>query len=97
VKRLYHVDGTIRREVSAMTIDVDAVYEDGVLKPEHPLALKEKARLHLTIEANAEEALPVKDDDDPTGWKAVEALRGIVKRRRRPTLLQQLGVMCLEP
>jgi len=27
-----------------MTIDVDAVYEDGVLKPERPLALKEKPR-----------------------------------------------------
>jgi predicted DNA-binding antitoxin AbrB/MazE fold protein len=79
VKRLYHVDGTIRREVSAMTIDVDAVYEDGVLKPERPLALKEKARVHVTIEARAEQALPAKDDDDPTGWKAIEALRGIVK------------------
>jgi predicted DNA-binding antitoxin AbrB/MazE fold protein len=62
-----------------MTIDVDAVYEDGVLKPERPLALKEKARVRVTIEAKAEEALPVRDDDDPTGWKAIDALRGIVK------------------
>jgi hypothetical protein len=33
----------------------------------------------VTIEAKAEEALPVRDDDDPTGWKAIDALRGIVK------------------
>jgi predicted DNA-binding antitoxin AbrB/MazE fold protein len=62
-----------------MTIDVDAVYEDGVLKPERPLGLKEKAKVHVTIEARAEEALAAKDDEDPTGWKAIDALRGIVK------------------
>jgi predicted DNA-binding antitoxin AbrB/MazE fold protein len=60
-----------------MTIDVDAVYEDGVLKPERPLALKDKARVHVTIEAKAEEVPAVADD--PTGWKAIDALRGIVK------------------
>jgi predicted DNA-binding antitoxin AbrB/MazE fold protein len=40
-----------------MTIDVDAVYEDGVLKPERPLALKDKARVHVTIEAKTEAAV----------------------------------------
>ena len=59
-----------------MTIDVDAVYEDGVLKPERPLALKDKAKVHVTIEAKAEETPAA---DDPTGWKAIDALRGIVK------------------
>ena len=62
-----------------MTIDVDAVYEDGVLKPERPLALKEKAKVHVIIEAKAEETSPEKGADDPTGWKAIDALRGIVK------------------
>jgi len=60
-----------------MTIDVDAVYEDGVLKPERPLALKDKAKVHVTIETRAEEA-PAKDDDDPTGWKAAEELIGFI-------------------
>jgi predicted DNA-binding antitoxin AbrB/MazE fold protein len=60
-----------------MTIDVDAVYEDGVLKPERPLALKDKAKVHVTIEAKAEEA-PAKDDD-PTGWKAADELIGFIK------------------
>ena len=59
-----------------MTIDVDAVYEDGVLKPERPLALKDKAKVHVTIEAKAEEALATADDDDPTGWKAAHRLIG---------------------
>jgi predicted DNA-binding antitoxin AbrB/MazE fold protein len=62
-----------------MTIDVDAVYEDGVLKPERPLALKDKARVHVTIEAKAEEALATKDDDDPTGWKTARRLIGLWK------------------
>ena len=59
-----------------MTIDVDAVYEDGVLKPERPLVLKEKARVHVTIEAKAEE---VPDADDPTGWKAAREFIGMWK------------------
>ena len=59
-----------------MTIDVDAVYEDGVLKPERPLALKEKAKVHVTIEAQAEETSP---SEDPTGWKAADELIGFIK------------------
>ena len=62
-----------------MTIDVDAVYEDGVLKPERPLALKDKAKVHVTIEAKAEEAPAAKDDDDPTGWKAAREFIGMWK------------------
>jgi predicted DNA-binding antitoxin AbrB/MazE fold protein len=62
-----------------MTIDVDAVYEDGVLKPERPLALKEKAKVHVTIEAKSDELTDMRNPDDPTGWKAIDALRGIVK------------------
>ena len=60
-----------------MTIDVDAVYEDGVLKPERPLALKEKAKVHVTIETKAEETSPA-EDDDPTGWKTARELIGCV-------------------
>ena len=61
-----------------MTIDVDAVYEDGVLKPERPLALKEKAKVHVTIEARSE-AAPAVGDDDPTGWKTAMELKGCIK------------------
>ena len=59
-----------------MTIGVNAVYEDGVLKPERPLALKDKAKVHVTIEARAEEA-PARDD--PTGWKTADELIGFIK------------------
>jgi len=61
-----------------MTIDVDAVYEDGVLKPDRPLALKDKAKVHVTIEALAEEP-PATDDSDPTGWKAAGEFIGMWK------------------
>lgn len=59
-----------------MTIDVDAVYEDGVLKPERPLALKDKARVHVTIESRAEEQVV---DDDLTGWRTADELIGFIK------------------
>jgi predicted DNA-binding antitoxin AbrB/MazE fold protein len=61
-----------------MTIDVDAIYEDGVLKPERPLDLKEKAKVHVTIETKAEET-PTADDDDPTGWKTARRFIGLWK------------------
>ena len=53
-----------------MTITVPAVYEgDGVLKLERPVALKEKAKVNVIIEA-APEALT--EDQDPTGWKTAD-------------------------
>ncbi len=59
-----------------MTITVAAVYEDGVLKPETPLNLKDKSKVTVTIEtpqpANT-------DDDDPTGWKTADKLIGFIK------------------
>ena len=60
-----------------MTIDVDAIYEDGVLKPDRPLALKEKTKVHVTIEAKAEET-PAKENDS-TGWKAIDRLIGCIE------------------
>ncbi len=59
-----------------MTITVAATYEDGVLKPEAPLNLKEKSKVTLTIEAAPEAKA---DDDDPTGWKAIDRLIGSVR------------------
>jgi len=59
-----------------MTIDVDAVYENGVLKPERPLALEEKTRVHVTIEVRTR-TTSSGQDDDPTGWKAIDRLMGI--------------------
>jgi predicted DNA-binding antitoxin AbrB/MazE fold protein len=59
-----------------MTIDVDAIYEDGVLKPERPLQLEDKAKVHVTIEVKPTAAPAA--DDDPTGWKAAERLIGCI-------------------
>ena len=59
-----------------MTITVAAVYEDGVLKPEIPLDIKEKSKVTVTIETAAPAAM---DADDPTGWKAIDRLVGSVK------------------
>ena len=35
-----------------MTLTVVAIYENGVLKPEHPLPLQEHEKVQVTVEAN---------------------------------------------
>ena len=62
-----------------MTITVAAVYEgDGILKLERPVDLKEKAKVHVIIEADAE-ATTTTGDDDPTGWKTARQFIGMWK------------------
>ena len=58
-----------------MSTVVDALYEDGVFKPEHPVDLKDKTKVHLVIEA----AAPPAEDDDPTGWKTAMELMGCIE------------------
>ncbi len=59
-----------------MTITVGAVYENGVLKPDAPLQLEEKAKVTVTIETPQPAEV---DAEDPTGWKAIDRLVGSVK------------------
>lgn len=59
-----------------MAITVEATYENGVLKPNTPLQLEEKAKVTLTIETPPPAA---PDADDPTGWRAIDRLVGSVK------------------
>jgi predicted DNA-binding antitoxin AbrB/MazE fold protein len=59
-----------------MSTSIDAIYEDGVFKPESPVDLEEKTEVHLVIEP----ASPATDEDDPTVWKTAEALMGFFKQ-----------------
>jgi predicted DNA-binding antitoxin AbrB/MazE fold protein len=38
------------QEVRAMAFTVEAVYEDGVLKPAQPLPFREHEKVHLTVQ-----------------------------------------------
>lgn len=60
-----------------MSTTVDAIYENGVFKPEKPVELEDKTKVHLVIEKV--EPAPAKDDDDPTGWKTAMELLGCIK------------------
>lgn len=60
-----------------MSTTVDAIYENGVFKPEQPVKLEDKTRVHLTIEKVA--PAPAADDDDPTGWKTIDRLIGCIE------------------
>ena len=53
---------------------VKAIYEDGVFKPREPIHLEEHTEVDVLI------PMPVSADaDDPTGWKAAEALIGFIE------------------
>lgn len=52
---------------------VKAIYEKGVFKPREPVHLEEHTEVEVVIPA----ASPG-DVDDPTGWKAAEALIGFI-------------------
>jgi predicted DNA-binding antitoxin AbrB/MazE fold protein len=42
-----------------MTIDVDAIYENGTLKLKQPVDLPENAEVHVTIQTDAEAKTPL--------------------------------------
>jgi predicted DNA-binding antitoxin AbrB/MazE fold protein len=50
-------------EVTSVTIKV--VYEDGVLKPKHPLPLKEHAEVEIEIKSTGESTI---SDEDPRSF-----------------------------
>jgi predicted DNA-binding antitoxin AbrB/MazE fold protein len=66
------------------TIDVDAIYENGVLKLKQPVDLPENAEVHVTIQTGAEARTPLgrrlrelrseimKGDLAPLGWEEIE-------------------------
>ena len=64
-----------------MATVIKAIYEDGVFKPEEPVSLEEKTHVEVLIPA----PLPPADDDDPTGWKAIDSLIGISDDPGMPT------------
>jgi predicted nucleic acid-binding protein/predicted DNA-binding antitoxin AbrB/MazE fold protein len=63
-------------EDETMTIDVDATYENGVLKLDRPVQIADNTRVHVIIETPG---TLKSDDDDPTGWKTADELIGFIK------------------
>ena len=61
-----------------MTIAVDAVYENGVLKPKTPVDLPEKAEVRITIETDEPARTPLGKD--------LRALRAQVLAEGAPAL-----------
>lgn len=52
---------------------VKAIYENGVFRPQEPVHLAERTEVEVLIPAATSPDL-----DDPTGWKAAEALIGFI-------------------
>lgn len=57
-----------------MRTTIAAVYEDGVFKPEHPVALEDKARVRLMVEPTAET-----EDGETDDWRAIDELIGFIE------------------
>ena len=53
---------------------VKAIYENGIFRPQEPVQLAEHTEVEVLIPATTSP-----DIDDPTGWKAVDRLIGIVE------------------
>lgn len=52
---------------------VKAIYQNGVFKPREPVDLEEETEVEVLIPSRGRS-----DADDPTGWKAAEALIGFI-------------------
>jgi predicted DNA-binding antitoxin AbrB/MazE fold protein len=61
-----------------MSTTVKAVYEDGVFKPKEPVSLQEHAEVEVLIPNPAPSPVAT-DDNDTTGWKAIDELIGSVR------------------
>jgi len=57
-----------------MTTAVKAIYEHGIFRPRDPVTLEEKTEVEVLIPTR-----PPRDPGDPTGWKAIDSLIGILK------------------
>jgi predicted DNA-binding antitoxin AbrB/MazE fold protein len=68
-----------------MSIDVDAIYENGVLRPKTPLGLPERTEVHLTIETGRRTRTPLGSD--------LEALRTRAIAEGDAPLLDREGVI----
>jgi predicted DNA-binding antitoxin AbrB/MazE fold protein len=77
--------GIIESRRNVMTIDVDAVYENGILTLKHPVDLPENAEVHVTIQTAAEVRTPLgrrlrelraeiaRSGMAPLGWDEIES------------------------
>ena len=59
-----------------MTVAVEAIYENGVLRPEKPLGFKEHSKVRVIIEDESEARPSEKGESDLGGW---EGLIGSIK------------------
>jgi hypothetical protein len=57
-----------------MAIAIRAVYEAGVFRPCEPVVLPERTEVEVFVTDR-----PQRDPDDPTGWKAIDGLIGVLE------------------
>jgi hypothetical protein len=58
-----------------MSSAVKAIYHDGVFRPVEPVSLRDNTEVEVLLPSDPTPT----DTDDPTGWKAIRSLIGVVK------------------
>ena len=62
------------RRVRVMATAIRAIYEGGVFKPREPVSLPERTEVEVHLSPP-----PMVDSDDPTGWRTIDSLAGILE------------------
>ncbi len=57
-----------------MKTAVKEIYENGVFRPKEPVQLEEHVEVEVLIPTR-----PARGPDDPTGWRAIDSLIGILE------------------
>ena len=79
---------SVTQGTAIMAITIDAIYENGVLKPAEPLPLKEQERVRVTVELMKERAVTPPDEAERIvrrsygllGWTGdVKTLRRVIE------------------
>ena len=71
---------------------VKAIYQNGVFKPQEPVHLDEHTEVEVVIPERV-----LADADDPTGWKAAEALIGFIEDAPADMAENHDGYLCRQP
>ena len=65
--------GNVRIRARSDGMTLKAIFDNGMFRPREPIHLEEHTQVEVVMPATAPS-----DADDPTGWKATEALSGFI-------------------
>jgi predicted DNA-binding antitoxin AbrB/MazE fold protein len=74
-----------------MSLEIEAVYEDGVLKPEKPLPLKEHERVTVSVKPQSEKPPSVKPAPEKPPSSRIRQSAGLLRWTGDPEVLRKIA------